>query len=263
MDFSGISQQSFAGKALRLPLRLIPPNAVLPILQGELRGMKWIAGSGNHGCWLGSYEYHKRKTFEQLVAKGDVVFDIGANAGFYTLLASVLSGPSGRVFAFEPVPRNLGYLQKHLRINGIKNVSVIPAAVTDRSGIGRFDGGPNPFTGRLTAGGCLTVRTVSLDEMVRKGELPTPKLMKIDIEGSELLALTGAKSLLENARPIVLLATHGADLHQQCCQLLESFGYQLRAIDGQNLKQSAEIIAFPNIQRSEALIERTLQIARS
>ena len=60
-----------------------------------------------------------------------VVFDIGANTGFYTLLASVLVGPQGRVFAFEPVPLNLRYLNEHLRLNNIKNVSVIDAAVAE------------------------------------------------------------------------------------------------------------------------------------
>src|SRR5512139_3781902 len=97
MNFSGISNHSVVGKALRFPLRLIPDDATLPILQGRLRGKRWISGSCNHGCWLGSYEYHKRVLFERTITPGSVVFDLGAHVGFYTLLASVLVGHAGRV----------------------------------------------------------------------------------------------------------------------------------------------------------------------
>jgi FkbM family methyltransferase len=262
MNFSGISDKSLAGRILRLPLRVIPQETALPILQGKLRGLKWIAGSSNHGCWLGSYEYDKRKAFERTVAEGSVVYDIGANVGFYTLLASVLVGPKGKVFAFEPVPRNLRYLKQHLRINGIKNVSVIEAAVADRDGMAQFDTGPNASMGHLAADGSLTVRTLTLDGMVAKGELPPPDYLKIDVEGAELLVLSGAAFLLENTRPTVFLATHGQDVHQKCCRLLESFGYQLRAVNGNNLERSSEIIALPGPRRSEGHDARPMQLAR-
>jgi len=244
MNFSGVSDKSLAGKALRFPLRLIPPDTVLPILQGKLRGLKWIAGSSNHGCWLGSYEYHKQKAFEKMVPKGSVVFDIGANAGFYTLLASVLVGAQGRVFAFEPVPRNLRYLKEHLRINGVKNVSVIEAAVADCAGVAHFDAGPNPATGHLAADGCLTVRTVSLDEMVKAGELPPPNYMKIDVEGAEANVLLGAKSVLAVLSPAIFLATHSKELHSTCCELLQSLGYSVEPISGQALDQTDEVLAY-------------------
>jgi FkbM family methyltransferase len=206
--------------------------------------MKWIVGSSNHGCWLGSYEYHKRKAFEESVARGGVVFDIGANVGFYTLLASVLVGARGRVYAFEPVPRNLHYLEEHLQINGIKNVSVIEGAVSDCDGVAQFDESPSRLTGRLAPGGRLTVRTVSLDEMMTRGELPPPECIKIDVEGGEMLVLTGARVLLGNRRPILYLATHGPGLHQQCCELLASFGYHLQPIGVNSLEQPDEVFAW-------------------
>ena len=61
MNLSSISSNSFLGKILRFPLKFIPKNLAIFILQGKLRGKKWIVGSGNHGCWLGSYEYEKQK----------------------------------------------------------------------------------------------------------------------------------------------------------------------------------------------------------
>ena len=100
MNFSGVSNKSIVGKALRFPLRLIPCGAQMTILQGPLRGKRWIAGSSDHGCWLGSYEYPKQRAFSAAISHGDVVYDLGANVGFYSLLASVLVGTKGQVFSF-------------------------------------------------------------------------------------------------------------------------------------------------------------------
>lgn len=244
MNFSGVSDKSVVGKALRLPLRLLPPDTVLPILQGKLRGRKWISGSSNHGCWLGSYELHKCKAFEHWVAMGSVVFDIGANVGFYSLLASILVGPEGRVFAFEPVPLNLRFLHKHLRLNCIDNVVVIAAAVADGAGIAHFDLGMTPSMGHLAPNGGLTVRTFSLDEMVEAGELPPPDYIKIDVEGSEAKVLFGAQSVLAEFHPTIFLATHSKELHGKCSRLLRSFGYILEPLNAPSLDQTDEVLAY-------------------
>ena len=124
INLSGLSSRTLLGKLLRLPLRLIPPNSKVPILQGRLRGKWWIAGGGVASYWLGSYEFYKQRLFERLVTPGNVVFDIGAHVGFYMLLSSALVGTAGEVFAFEPVPRNLHYLYEHLRLNHVTNVTV-------------------------------------------------------------------------------------------------------------------------------------------
>src|ERR1043165_45133 len=102
VNFSGLSRGSFVGRIARLPLSLIPAGARMPILQGPLRGKRWVAGSHVHGGWRGSYEFEKQQMFISAIKPGAVVYDIGANVGFYTLLASRLAGPQGRVYAFEP-----------------------------------------------------------------------------------------------------------------------------------------------------------------
>src|ERR1700748_2608728 len=91
MNLSGISNESLVGRALRSPFRLIPAAATVPILQGPLRGRGGIVGSATHGCWLGSYEFETQRAFGRLVNGGDVVYDLGANVGFYTLLAAQLA----------------------------------------------------------------------------------------------------------------------------------------------------------------------------
>jgi FkbM family methyltransferase len=225
-----LSDKYLPGRILRLPLKLIPHDAELPILLGKLKGKKWIAGSGNHGYWIGSYEYEKRRLFESNVRAGAVIFDIGAHVGFYTLLASVLVGRNGKVFAFEPLPRNLEYLYRHLQINGIENVHVVEAAVSDSSGTSQFEEGRDSSTGRLERHGTLRVRTVCMDERMRSGEVCPPDCIKIDVEGGELGVLRGCRSILARYRPTVFLATHGVELYRQCCGLLASMKYHLRPV---------------------------------
>lgn len=233
------------GRILRFPLRFIPSNLTVYILQGKLKGKKWIVGSSNHGCWWGTYEQEKQFVFFNLVAKGAVVYDIGANVGFYTLLASMLVGHKGRVFAFEPLSRNICYLRKHLQINHCSNVVILEAAVSQQDGAALFKEGENSSTGHLSAEEGFKIETVSLDSLVLTGKIPPPNYIKIDVEGAELSVLFGAKRILIDYHPVVFLSNPGAaHLHDQCCAFLNSLGYDLRSIDGkQDINSAAEILA--------------------
>ena len=245
MNFSGISSKTMLGKILRSPLRLIPPNTRIPILQGPLRGMQWIAGSGILSCWLGNYEYEKQKAFAAAVQRGFTVYDIGANVGFYSLLASVLVGPEGKVYCFEPVPRNLEFLRRHLELNKLSNCTVWDAAVGSYEGTSRFDLGSNRAQGHLTteSHGTLTVRTVTLDGLVASGKMPPPDLIKCDIEGAEYDALTGASGILAKYGPTIFLSTHGVDVHRRCCMFLRDLRYSLTSLDGLPLDRTYELLA--------------------
>jgi FkbM family methyltransferase len=244
MNISSAPLDSLLGRLLRWPLSFIPPEMVLPILQGKLRGTKWVVGPSQHGCWLGSYEYHKRRLFEQLIRPGDTVFDVGAHVGFYTLLASILAGPAGRVYAFEPFPRNIRYLKKHLALNRAANVTVFEAAVTDTDGWADFQESSSHFEGRLASGGGLRVKTVSLDRLVAEEAASPPDALKIDVEGAEAVVLAGARKTLAHFRPVILLATHGERCRRDCRDLLTSLGYRLSPVSGTNSTLLDEIIAW-------------------
>ncbi len=228
---------------MRLPLRLVPRSLPVPVLQGKLRGKWWIAGASNHGCWLGSYEYDKRRLFEKIVSPGSIVFDVGANVGFYTMLASVLVGKGGSVYAFEPVPRNLHFLKRHMQMNRLKNVTVVEAAVSDYGGKAAFDVGAGPAVGRLETHGQLEVEVVNLDGLIKNGKVPPPDFIKLDIEGGEGAALRGARSTLAQSHPTIFLATHGPGVHRECCEFLQSMGYELQPICGQSLADTDEVLA--------------------
>jgi FkbM family methyltransferase len=245
MKLSSISNQTLAGKVLRLPLRLVPGSARVPILKGRLRGAKWIVGSsGNNGCWLGSYEYEQRLAFEKLIGVGSVVFDVGAHVGFYTLLSSRLVGPLGEVIAFEPLPRNLHYLREHLRLNRVENVRIIERALSDAEGEASFTEGENSFNARISEEGKIKVKTAALDHLMESEGLPVPDFIKMDIEGAETMALRGARRTLEAHHPTIFLTTHGPDIHEDCVALLKDLGYSLIFLDEGNGKGiSRKIVA--------------------
>jgi FkbM family methyltransferase len=207
-----------------------------------LRGYRWIAGAATHGCWLGSYESAKQNTFQQWVGEGDVVYDIGANVGFYTLLASNLVGDSGRVVAFEPVKRNLHFLRRHLAINKVINVCVIEAAVSERPGQAKFDESSNPSMGHLTTEGQIIVPCVTLDALVEKSAIPPPNCLKIDVEGAEDEVLCGAERLISQYRPIIFLATHGEEVRTKCLGRLAKHGYVATPITGKEIPFADEFV---------------------
>ncbi len=251
MNFSKIHYQTKLGKLLRLPLRLIPKCTVLPILQGKLRGKKWIVGAGEHGYWLGSYELRKREAFEGVISPGSVVFDVGANVGYYSLLAAVLAGKMGRVYAFEPLPRNVKYLRRHVALNKMKNIEVIEAAVSDHEGEGSFDLGASTAMGHLAEVGEIKVHMVSLDGLFKAGEIQAPNFIKIDVEGAEAAVVRGAFELLQICQPVLFLDTHHRKAHEETITFLERLGYTFEILDGKPLSETRELVAWPQNHKGE------------
>jgi FkbM family methyltransferase len=212
---------------IRLPLRLMPSRTVVRIRSGELRGWRWIAGSSTNGCWLGTYERHMQRLFRERIRPGATVFDVGANVGFFTLLASKLASESGRVYAFEPLPRNLDFLDRHVRINDLANVNVVGLAIAATSGEAHFRVAQHASMGGLAEGGDLRVITASLDDLIASGRAGRPDFIKMDIEGAESDALRGAAKLLADGPLTIALSTHGWEQHEACWATLADAGFKL------------------------------------
>jgi FkbM family methyltransferase len=247
MNFSSISKGSILGRSLRLPLKALPDKMPMVVLQGPIRGQRWLAGASVHGCWLGSYEQDKVRLFVQLTSPNDVVYDLGANAGYYTLVAARLIGPSGRVIAFEPVPRNLWYLRRHLKLNHVSNATLVPAAASATTGMAWFNPEGDSSMGHLSTEGTLQVPTVAIDELVGRANIEAPNVMKIDVEGAESELLRGAQRTLEQHRPVILLATHGDNVARACIALLKDLGYDIQSIQDRPIDASDEFVARPTV----------------
>ncbi|HSK21008.1 MAG TPA: FkbM family methyltransferase [Longimicrobiales bacterium] len=213
----------------------------LPILAGPLRGRWWLPQSRGKILRIlgGTYEPEQTRLFRDHIPVGATVFDVGAHVGYYTLLASVLAGDAGRVWAFEPNPANHAFLRRHVALNRRDNVSIENAAVSDRNGTASFAFGTGSGTGHLDTNGSLEVRTVRLDDFCREHGV-RPGFLKIDVEGAELDVLRGAEETI-TGRPVIFLSTHGARIHAACLAWLGERGYSLQPVDAADLDTASEV----------------------
>lgn len=214
----------------RYVLNFIPKRTVMRILTGPNRGLRWVVGSGTHGCWLGTYESEFARRIVSAIRPGMTAFDVGAHSGYYTLLMARLVGSSGRVFAFEPNRKSAACLKHHLEINDIRNVEVIEAAVAESVGRSLFT--DTDYSGQLGNHGRV-VPTVRLDDY------PSPDFVKMDIEGAEGLALRGADRILSKQETIWYIELHGPKARTECKAILRDKDCFLEWLG------SAELFAIP------------------
>jgi len=237
------------GTLLRAPLRLVPARTVVRVRGGINRGLRWVVGSSVHGCWLGHYEQDKQDAIQLLLRPGMRVFDVGANAGFYTLAAARRIGSAGHVWAFEPYAENARNLLRHVELNALDNVTVVQAAVAARAEITGFLIAKNNSMGSIGGQSIYLVPTLSIDEFCRQQGVDAPHLMKIDVEGAELQVLEGARAILAQHRTVVLLSLHGQELEDGCIAFLEGMQYRICYLNGQEARgrplRSEEIVATP------------------
>lgn len=207
-------------------VKIIPTGIPLIILRGPLKGYRLIAGAAagpakgvsyilnlSEPRWLG--------TGKQIISKKDICFDIGANIGMFSLL---FSRYSQEVYSFEPMPRNVDFFKKMMVINKITNIKFFSLAISDKNGIQKFKSGDSIATGGLSINGNLEVLTTTLDTFIKEKKVK-PSIIKIDVEGGELLILKGAKNYLRKRKPRILLETHGIKKSNEVIQLLKELGY--------------------------------------
>jgi FkbM family methyltransferase len=156
----------------------------------------------------GVWEPLETETFVSVLRKGMVVADIGANVGYYTLLAARSVGSAGKVFAFEPEPKNYELLCRNIKENGYTNVVTVPSAVSDRNGTSRLYLSANNFgahnlSTRSPDAKFVNIDTVSLDEFFSnyQGRID---VLKIDAEGAEELIFDGMSQLLRRHPNLIL-----------------------------------------------------------
>lgn len=165
----------------------------------------------------------------KIVEPGDVVVDVGANAGFFTVLLGALTGPNGRVVSFEPGDNNIARLKNNIALNRLENVALIEKAASDAVGeiaffINSDDSGGNAlwdvgtFPGNVKSAAApqtVTIKATTVDAELEQLGLPAPKLIKVDTEGAELQVLRGCKDVLTGCKvPFVIAEYHPFGLVQ-------------------------------------------------
>lgn len=248
IDLSKISRNSFLGKLLRIPLKLIPANFILPIFQGANKGLKWIKKSGVNGYWAGSYELKKQSAMVSYLREGMVCYDVGAHSGYYSLIFSKRVDKAGKVYAFEPNPFNLSCLLKNLQLNKIENVKVFPIAlgrkedfsllVLDSSESHLDKGNEEKFFAPV----------FRIDDLISQAYISFPDIIKIDAEGAELAILQGMQDLLSNKPIILFIALDNKEKRKKIFSFLTQMGYKIldleeREVSLKKIDNMEEIIA--------------------
>jgi FkbM family methyltransferase len=186
--------------------------------------------------WLGTYEPELQAALRDLIKPGSIIYDVGANIGYVSLLLDKAAGEMGKVYAFEALPENVERWQTNMVLNGKENRLILfSGAVTNAPGPVRFlvhaSGGMGKAAG--SAGrqdkyqSEVIVPGISLDEFVYALGNPPPQVVKMDIEGGEVLALPGMRRVLSDARPLMLMELHGLESSRIAWETLTAAGYKI------------------------------------
>lgn len=212
--------------------------AQVQIAAGGLEGVSMYLDMQNEkDYWLGTYEPDLQAAIEAWVQPGMVAYDVGANVGYVSLLLARRVGPQGKVFAFEALPSNLKRLRSNLALSGMQaQVQVVPGAVVEGHRAVRFKIGPSDDMGKaegsagrqdVTYWHTIDMQGFSLDDFVFAQGNPPPQVVKIDIEGGEVLALPGMQRLLTEVCPRILLELHGPEAGKVAWETLTAHAYRV------------------------------------
>jgi FkbM family methyltransferase len=237
---------------------------VVEVAAGGLAGYKLrLDLQTEKDYWLGTYESELQIAVADLLQDGMVAYDVGANIGYVSLLLARAVGEAGRVFSFEALPSNLDRLQENVELNNLQpRVKLVPAAVIDSQKQVEFLVGPSGGMGKAQGSAGRTefqyqekilVQAVSLDQFVYQDGNDIPDLIKLDIEGGEVLALPGMQRVLEEAHPIVLLELHGEQAAKVAWKVFNESGYRICLMKPgypqvpslESLDWKAYLVAFP------------------
>jgi FkbM family methyltransferase len=196
--------------------------------------------------FFGDYEPATTALFRRRLRAGDVVFDVGANLGYFTILAASLVGKTGDVHSFEPNPRLIPFLRNSIEFNLFEErVHLTNVAIAEQSGgvatlhlstVAASSGVSSllPLS-HLAAGSTIEVPVLNLADYCRTQQISSVRLLKVDVEGAELQVIRGAQELLR-ARRVELLVCEvqpneqDPDAPKHLIEALGTFGYSPFAI---------------------------------
>ncbi len=195
--------------------KLLPSERYLtiPIQYGFLLKLDLSEPAQRKIYFFGDYdERHEITLLRRILLPGDIFWDIGANIGFYTLTASRLVGPEGRVVSFEPAAHAWESLITNLSLNQSANVQPVQIALSDKSGQAVLhrkadfaDGGASLMPRVDYHRDTEEVTTITLDQFLAQSGSPPPIFMKIDVEGLEGNVLSGGRKILQGEQPPLIL----------------------------------------------------------
>jgi len=209
----------------------------IPIVSGPGKGLWWQhSHQGVHSYWRGTYEPEMQTALARLLSPGMVFWDIGAQCGFFSLLAASQVGPKGGVYSLEPNEDNVEVIHRQKQLNRIKHWNIRQAALwTHSNDVSLELRGPltsqitrNPAA--LTPLGLCTVPSVTLDGLL--SAWPVPDVIKMDIEGAEEAVF---KNFIASGFPektLILMEIHGQASREVLVEFAQITGRNWFHLDG-------------------------------
>lgn len=205
----------------------------------------------------GEFEPAVTAVFESLIEPASIVLDVGANFGLFSLVAARrLQGlGGGEIIAFEPDERNLARLEANLGANNFTNVAVVRKGLFDRDLTGvlylsdpkQKNMGTSSVLSHAPGQQSVEIPLVTLDTFLRESGIASVDLIKMDIEGAEFAALSGARAALAEGKiKWILLELHveimGVDKSAELLRMLFAAGYQAWFIDEASSSPQARVV---------------------
>ena len=247
---SGLRRVPLVGDFLSWTSRkLVPRDALIwvRIQHGPCEGL-WMRLNPRTGqnVQKGIGEPQVQKALMDRLRPGMTFYDLGANIGFFSLMAARIVGPQGRVVSFEADPEIAGRLRENLARNQFAHAHVEPKAVWSESATVSFarvdpNTSPDRGLGHVSADGSspgtIMVEAVSLDQYAEAHS--PPDFLKCDVEGAEVAVFQGATRLLSEKRPILLVEMHSPENQRVLLQKFAGHGYTCQNLDENH------VLAFP------------------
>ena len=237
--FTKLRRVPVIGPGLRwATAKLLPRDALtwVQVQRGLAKGI-WLHLNPRTGrdYFNGDVEPEVQAVLHKYLRPGMIVYDVGANIGFFSLLAARLVGATGRVTAFEADPEIVARLRENVGRNQGAPISVEGKAVWSSSipvFFARADAEVSPDRGlghvvdndaEKPASGTIRVEAVTVDEYVMKSG--APNFIKCDVEGAEIEVFRGAEKLLNERKPVILCEMHGEQNRQTLLKAFANLGY--------------------------------------
>ena len=210
------------------------------VLSGPLRGKTMSMPTLERLSFaLGTYEPHVARAISEYVRPDAVAYDVGANAGYLSMLMASRAGPAGSVFSFEPDRRNAAALRENLRANNFPTVTIIPSAVSDTSGHLTFATFRYSLVGQIATAATASdavmvdVPCTTLDDFIYGQGHAAPQFIKIDVEGAEERVFAGGGRTLREARPVIVAEIRSA-VWPAIERMTRDCGYTSRPLAGKD-----------------------------
>lgn len=232
--WSLVQNVSLTNKFTDLYRELMPRDMLI-----RYRNSLFLARQGQLEIWLlnPASEPHAFEVFDP--AEGDIVVDMGAHVGKYTLPSANLVGDEGHVFAFEAVPDHYEALEENVELNELSNVTALNAATYDENRdmwLVGWDLKPepdpeHPEAEHINPEGSMPVKALTVDSVLEEDDVQSVNYVKIDIGRQELNAIRGMEKTLRASDDVTMLVEIGEENYEEVDALLTELGFNGTAID--------------------------------